>query len=132
MKFSSLINMIIFFSIIKEYIQICSSGCLKCDGNNKCLVCDATSLYVPVEDSCKKQYLEFCLLAYEIGICTLCYPGYYLEINNRCVTNPTGPNEIQYCLEYRTFHHCKRCQKNYYLSEDNRSCIKATNKILYC
>ena len=92
MKFFAMISLILIIFFIEKLKGICASGCLKCDGNNTCLVCDATSLHVLVEETCQKQNLEFCLLAYEIGICSLCYPGYYLEVNNRCVTNPTSYN----------------------------------------
>ena len=50
--------------------------------------------------------------------------GYYLEVNNKCVSNPTGVNSIPNCVYYETYHKCQKCGTYHYLSEDRRECKK--------
>lgn len=118
--------------IVRETLAICGEGCLICDGKDSCKLCDANSLYVLVKDTCFKQDLEFCMISFNIDACAACFPGYYLETNLKCVTNPIGINAIQNCERYSSFTRCSQCAKNFYLTDFNRVCEKVTTKIQNC
>ena len=45
-------------------------------------------------------------MSFEINTCSLCMEGYYLEVNNKCVSNPTDINAIPNCIYYETYHKC--------------------------
>ena len=128
-RFLSILGYII---LISQIASLCAEGCLKCNNNNRCLVCDATSLYANVNGTCVAQELEFCLLAFDLFRCAMCYEGYYLEVNNKCVSNPSGLNEIRHCEYYRSFTRCKQCRKNYYVVENGRACKRVTHIIHNC
>ena len=111
----------------------CAEGCLKCKGNNVCQVCDAVSLYVLSEGECLKQKLEFCLLTFNLYSCLQCYPGFYTELNGKCVRNPEGVNEIKNCLVYESYTRCKTCKQYYFLGEDGKTCERIkTEPITNC
>lgn len=125
-------SLICIWLVIRETLTVCGEGCLICDGKDTCKLCDANSLYVLVKDTCFKQNLEFCMISFNIDACAACFPGYYLETNLKCVTNPTGINEITNCEKYSSFTRCNQCAKNYYLTDFNRICEKVTTKIQNC
>ena len=108
----------------------CAEGCLKCEGNNICSVCDSSSLYVMTNGECVRQSLEFCLLSFNLFTCLKCYPGFYLELNGKCVKNPEGVNEIPFCKEYESFTRCKTCNQFYYLVEEGQKCERITGDVI--
>ena len=104
--------------------QRCAEGCLKCEGNNICSVCDSASLYVMINGECIKQDLEFCLYTFNLNTCLVCYPGFYLELSGKCVKNPESVNSIDNCKEYESFTRCKSCYQYYYIIDEGRGCQK--------
>lgn len=104
----------------------CAEGCLKCKGNNICEVCDASSLYVLSEGECLKQDLEFCMLTFNLYSCLQCYPGFYTELNGKCVREPEGVNQIKSCLVYQSYTRCKTCKQYYFLSNEGKTCERIT------
>ena len=51
-------TLILCYIVIKETVELCSDGCLNCNGENQCLVCDNTSLYVLSDGHCLIQNLN--------------------------------------------------------------------------
>lgn len=127
-----LLKLLINLSLLSSVISICSDGCVKCNGNNKCLICDATSLYVNVNGTCVSQDLEFCILSFDMFTCVMCFKGYYLELNNKCVSNPAGINEITNCEYYQSYTRCTQCKKNFYLANNGRACSSIAKQIANC
>ena len=42
----------IIIILIGIVFNLCSEGCLKCDGKDNCLLCDSSSLYILINGNC--------------------------------------------------------------------------------
>lgn len=126
----SLKRAVVLLLVLASCAGKCAEGCIKCEGNNVCSICDASSLYVLSNGECVKQSLEFCLLSFNLFSCLKCYPGFYLELNGKCVKNPESINEIPFCKEYDSFTRCKTCKQFYYLTDERQKCERITGDVI--
>lgn len=90
--------------------QKCSSGCLKCNRRNECLICDIENFYYLRNHSCIYSRPSFCLFALKMNKCLVCKPNFYLD-RGQCLRTTTL---LQNCLQ-NNLKECLRCKTGYYL-----------------
>ena len=93
--------------------QSCEKGCLKCNGQNECLICDANMSYIlsPEGKKCEQIEKKNCTKISFEGNCLVCKSGYYLD-GGQCVE---VTNKVLNCALWASEVTCSLCQTNYAL-----------------
>ena len=98
----------------------CGIGCLMCNQQNQCTLCDVTNRFYLLNNACVVSALTNCLILSNNGQCYQCNPGYYFEQTSlTCQAVPTA-NIVANCYYYSTALVCNLCNQDFYL--DNNVC----------
>ena len=87
----------------------CDKGCLKCSPEDICLFCNLLNFYYLQNGVCIEQKPEFCYLIDQVGVCTVCQEGYYLDIQKNCI-KVTTEQQIIGCILYDSQSTCLKCK----------------------
>ena len=109
---------IVFASVIFMIglsLQQCTIGCLKCNNQNQCLLCDITQNYQLSATPCRLNTQTNCALFSQSGNCVQCSPNFYMDINSQnCIAVGTA-NVIANCRNYNSAQACVLCANNFFL-----------------
>ena len=111
-------------------IQQCTIGCLKCNNQNQCLLCDITQGYQLLANSCRLNTQTNCALFSQNGNCVQCANNFYMDINSQNCVAIGSTNVIANCLNYNSAQACILCNKNNFLV--GGSCNAVNNTIANC
>ncbi|MCP5019838.1 MAG: hypothetical protein GY938_31810 [Ketobacter sp.] len=105
-------------------------GCLSCDADRKCYVCDFIKGYdITADKNCTRKEVTNCLMNQPFdtaGGCFVCMPGFFID-NKNC----TGSNAVTNCEYYLSATECARCKKGFFLASATQ-CSVVTNSITNC
>ena len=107
----------------------CVEGCLKCNSDNKCMICDTTNNYLLISQSCEKADQPNCLQINLKGQCLSCTPNHYLDENTLKCIQIEEASKIENCLHYLNSQNCLNCEKNFFLT---LKCEKVVKEIEGC
>lgn len=113
--------LLIAMCLFKNTFQDCATGCLSCDSNESCILCDFLSGFFLKDNSCQKTSIENCTQLDLNGQCLSCSPSSYLDSSlNKCV--PVQKANLQdSCIRYESDSVCSVCKNTYPLQG---KCIK--------
>ena len=110
--------------------QICKEGCLKCDANDNCLICDLSKKFFLDAGTCKLSDKTNCLLVGNDGNCLACNLDFFLDSNTKnCVAVDTT-KKITNCASYSATQICNACVTAYFLKD--AKCSAVTKSISNC
>jgi hypothetical protein len=110
--------------------QQCATGCLRCNTQNQCLLCDITNNFRLVGSACQLGQQVNCLYASQAGTCLLCMNQYFLDSNvNNCVQTPSS-KIVSNCVSYSSTQVCTVCGPNFFVRLG--SCVAITTTIPNC
>lgn len=120
-----------FLSLFQHTISKCGTGCLRCDKNGDCLLCDQSRYYFLNSFlNCVLQEIPNCLQATKTGTCLLCDIDHYLDtVLNQCVKMPMA-NKINRCLYYSDLFNCEQCEEFFYVKDSK--CVEVEKNIVNC
>ena len=122
-------RLLICLIAIQLTIQTCDKGCLKCDSDNQCLMCDVLSNYKLVSSKCESVTNANCTLADQDGKCLACDSQYYLNSSNACVAVESA-KLVTGCVSYDSSQNCLTCQTDKYLNQ--AACSNVTTAVTNC
>lgn len=112
--------------LIYKIAAQCTTGCLRCNNNNQCLVCDVSSNYILSGSTCSVSSQTNCNLLAQNGACVLCNPNYFLDTNsNKCVA-VSSSSQIVGCNVYSNAQMCSTCAGSYYVQSGKCVSVNAT------
>ena len=117
-----------YLFLINLSISECTKGCLKCNSNDNCEICDFVNFYKLEKNSCTEVEIPNCEIINFEGKCIQCFSNFYLDSQNKnclAIKNP-----IENCKIYLSEGQCLRCGINYYLKE--KRCILSGELINNC
>lgn len=124
-----MLKLFLLLLIINSSINICETGCLKCDKENNCVFCDFSKRYKLNLESknCEiDSSQEDCEYMDPFGKCKFCDKDFYLENNSKkCVEVPEN-SLIDNCLYYTSSIACEKCRRNFYLQGNTCQEIEKT------
>ena len=107
-------------------LQACGQGCLKCNAQNTCIVCDISTYYYLSNGSCVLTAANNCSIVKMNGDCFACASGYYIDNNTKkCVSVPTAKVVAQ-CNAYDGSQNCVACNTGFYVSNANCTAVNTT------
>lgn len=110
--------------------QQCATGCLRCNSQNQCLLCDITNNFRLVSNSCQLTQQVNCLILAQNGNCVLCSNNYYLDANSQSCLQVQSAKVVANCNYYNGVQACASCNPNYYIS--NGACVAVTTTVANC
>ncbi len=128
-----LYKILFVFILTQQFLGECAPGCLRCNADNQCLVCDLASFYILNNHTCERvteDKTEFCQIIDFAGKCIFCRPGYYLSgTTNNCVIVETEKKD-EHCLVYGSSQACIFCKESYRL--EGGVCVVNQTNIAGC
>ena len=111
-------------------LQQCTIGCLRCNAQNQCLLCDVTNNFRLSGTGCQLNQVTNCLLPTQSGLCTTCLNQFYLDTNTRLCMAVSAAKLVSNCILYNSAQDCALCGPNFYVS--NGRCVALTKTIPFC
>jgi hypothetical protein len=96
-------------------LQLCSSGCLKCNSRNVCLICDIENFYYLRNGTCIYSRPTYCVFALKMNKCLVCKPNFYLD-RGQCLRTTI----LQLNCKKNNLKECLLCKKGYYIFKGRR------------
>jgi len=72
-------NLIFLILLIPKIFSLCTSGCLKCNSESNCLICDVNNGYYLSGLSCVQKDVPNCQITNIFGACLMCKSQYFLN-----------------------------------------------------
>ena len=120
------VHIFIAFLLIGITFQQCSIGCLRCNKNNQCQLCDVSNGYYLNGNTCMLSQQTSCTLISQNDSCVQCSSNYYLDVNSqRCVAVGTS-NVVSNCMNYNSGQICTSCSGNFFVSAGRCSAVNVT------
>lgn len=116
--------------LVRGFLEICAQGCMYCDKNQNCLVCDTLQKYYLNFNSCVSYENNNCQQIDQKGVCLVCESGYYYNTILQLCSQVPQNMAVAYCNQYSGQGQCSQCATNYYLNKNQ--CIAVVNKITGC
>ena len=111
-------------------LSICSEGCLKCNDNDECLICDITQGYKLNGSSCENAQQPNCIYVDFEGNCLSCRDTFMIDTETfKCVLIE-NPTKLPNCAVYLNTGTCRRCENKFYFEEAN--CVAVDIEIADC
>ena len=107
-------------------IQQCTTGCLRCNSKNQCLLCDVTNNFYLVGTTCQLNQQSNCLIFTQAGTCVSCVNNYYLDSNTKGCLQVAALSSVLNCIAYDSLQACVTCAPNFYISLGKCAAVKTT------
>ncbi len=121
----------IVISLLLELTNsICGDGCLRCNQQDQCLVCDFSSSYFYVAGECQRAEIDNCAFLSQDGRCLSCEVGFYLDSTTFTCVKIQEENKIPHCVKYFTSSTCLNCEPDFY--QENGVCVRVFDPIPGC
>ena len=78
----------------------CQQGCLKCQSNGTCIICDTTKFYKLSGTTCVLVSIPNCTSIDIDGICQACDNNYFVEINTKKCQRVDTAKLVDQCMAY--------------------------------
>jgi len=112
--------------LISSTLQQCTIGCLKCNNQNQCLLCDITQNYQLMGTTCRLSTQTNCAVFSQSGNCMQCAPNFYMDVNSQnCIAVGTA-NMVSNCRNYNSAQACTTCSNNNFLVGGSCSPVNST------
>ena len=128
MKLFSIKTCIIYILILNTLKNECAEGCLSCNDNKQCQLCDLEKNWVLSKSGCLKSEISNCKKIISYDKCLLCQNGFFLD-QGKCVEISSN-FLIQNCLSYANIINCTSCETDFFILEGK--CQKVENSISNC
>ena len=106
--------------------QQCTIGCLKCNNQNQCLLCDITQGYQLTGTTCRLNTQTNCAMFSQSGNCVQCSPNFYMDINSQNCVGVGTANVVANCMNYNSAQACVLCVNNFFLVGGSCTAVNAT------
>lgn len=124
------VKFLVLAALISPALSECNVGCLICNPNGNCLLCDFVNAYYLFDNSCSRDLSGNCQF-YQVNTpnasCLVCNDGYFLDASLQCVEVTT---EIDNCKRYSSNSSCSECNPGYIIV--GNTCVEVSNAILGC
>ena len=110
--------------------QQCTIGCVKCNNQNQCLLCDITNGYQLTTTTCKLNSQTNCALFAQNGNCIMCASNFYMDINSQSCLAIGTASVVTNCKNYNSAQACVMCSNNFALT--GGACIAVNSTIPNC
>ena len=134
MEYTPRLPMLLFLALalLSRVIHAkCGTGCLRCNQDGDCLLCDQSRYYfLNSFSNCVLNEIPNCLKTTIDGTCLLCDINFYLDtVQNECIQMPMA-NRINRCLYYSDLFNCAQCEEFFFVSDN--ACREVKKNILNC
>lgn len=114
-----MLKLILLMASITQIVHFkCGRGCLGCNEEDECYICDVTNFYTLESGLCLKKVLPNCSLMDAGGDCYFCLKGFYLDSSTKKCIAVNSNNLIINCSSYTSNTSCGECENGYYLSSN--------------
>ena len=125
-----IIYLITILLITKNSISLCGQGCLQCNRQNNCLLCDYKTNYYLNITSCVLSTKPNCLVLSQIGVCAQCSPSYFYDSNAANCVAVSYQKTVANCVAYDINQSCTQCSGNFFAAYS--LCYAVSNPITNC
>jgi hypothetical protein len=108
----------------------CSEGCLKCNKEDDCMVCDTFNGYKFTGTNCEKVSVDNCLITNLSGECMGCKGDFFLDKTTLKCVKIDEIRKVDKCLSYDNKQNCSNCTGDFVMN--NGVCIAVNNIIENC
>ena len=107
-------------------LQACGQGCLKCNAQSTCIVCDISTFYSLSNGSCVLNTANNCGIIKMNGDCFACNSGYYIDSNTKKCVAVLATKVVAQCNAYDGSQNCVACNTGFYVSSANCTAVNTT------
>ena len=111
--------------------QGCTQGCLSCESDGKCRICDTSTFYALKDGACHQiNNLNNCLIIDNSGKCLECDKEFYIDPETSKCVAVDDTSKIQNCAAYNSNKSCIACNPGFYVS--NSICLASDISVSNC
>jgi hypothetical protein len=111
-------NLVKILAITFVFVSVKSEcnkpGCLSCNSQGVCVLCDGSTNYVLDKSVCIYKPVENCDYVIGVNECGVCKNGFYLGRDAKCYSLLS--KRIRFCAVYVSSVTCQWCEKDYYIN----------------